>query len=149
MDPGKRLLERVLAKWPELAEAAALSSPCFREGECAPTLMSRLVLFYQCAKLWAMSRYWCLCVKYADRCERGGDCPVDPEKCAAAYVAARVSPAGGAVRSRFYVYARGELPWRFYTAFAKAAARLAAEAGGGRAVPYENLLVAAVKRFYS
>ena len=148
MDPGKRLLERILAKRPELAPA--LSGGCFQEGDCAPTLISRVVLTPLCGWLWAMARYWCLCVKHAGKCEEGGECPVDPAGCAAAYVAAVVNPAGYLVRRRFYVYAKRDLPWRFYAAFARAAARLAAEASGGKAapaIPYENLLVAAVKRF--
>ena len=150
MDPGERLISQVLSARPDLAGAASriLSHPCFRGGGCAPTLISRLLFPYLCGVLWRMAGYWCLCVKHASRCRRGG-CPVDPARCAAAYVAARVNPVGDVVRAKFYVYARGELPERFYNAFAKAAARLAAEAGGGRVVPYENLLTAAVRFFLS
>ena len=143
-------MERVLAERPDLSEAASrlLYSPCFREGPCPPTFISRLLFLRLCHKLWAMSQYWCLCVKYADRCDAG--CPVEPGKCAAAYVVAEVNPYGDVVRSKFYVYAKRLFPERFYNAFAKAAATLVEEAGGGAAaVPYENLLVAAVRYFFS
>ena len=101
---------------------------------------------YLSPALWEMAEYWCLCVKYAGRCEEGGGCPVDPAKCAAAYVAT-MAARGSAVRENFYVFLRGKLPPRFYAALARAASRLFSRLAEDGYILYEDLVVEAVSYF--
>lgn len=97
---------------------------------------------------YTMAEYWCLCVKYADRCARGWGCPVKPEKCAAAYVVV-MAVRGSAVRGKFYVWLRGVLPERFYLAVARAASRLFSHLAEDGYIPYEDLVVEAASHFLS
>lgn len=92
-----------------------------------------------------MARYWCLCLKYAPLCG-SGRCPVDPAKCAAAYVAV-LTERGSLVRENFYVFAKRELPEAFYNAFARAASRLFSRLAVDGYMPYEELVIEAVLRF--
>ncbi|RFA94529.1 hypothetical protein CGL52_14325 [Pyrobaculum aerophilum] len=109
---------------------------------CKPSEAALSVMPYLRPLLDEMANYWCLCVKYADRCERG-ECPVDLAKCAAAYVAV-LNERGSVVRGNYYVHARGELPDKFYEGLAKAASRMVR---GARYLPYEILLALAVHYF--
>ncbi|AFA38622.1 hypothetical protein Pogu_0595 [Pyrobaculum oguniense TE7] len=86
-----------------------------------------------------MARYFCLCLKYADRCGRG-DCPVNPAKCAAAYVAV-LNVKGSVVRGKYYVYAKRHFPEKFFEQMARAASHMV---GGASYLPYEVLLALAV-----
>lgn len=109
---------------------------------CRPSEAALSVMPYLRPILEEMAEYWCRCVKYASRCERG-DCPVDPARCAAAY-AALLNERGSVVRGNYYVHARGELPDKFYEVLAKAASRIVR---GARYLPYEVLLALAVRYF--
>lgn len=106
---------------------------------CPPVSEAALsTMPYISDRLQDMARYYCLCLKYADRCR--GDCPVNPAKCAAAYVAV-LDVKGSVVRGNYYVYAKRHFPERFYEQMARAASRMVR---GASYLPYEVLLALAV-----
>lgn len=121
------------------AKEVGLNGPFYRTVKRFPYLRP---VFY------TMAEYWRLCAKYADRCARGRNCPVDPAKCAAAYVAV-MAVRGNAVREKFYVWLRGVLPEGFYLAIAKAASRLFSHLAEDGYIPYEDLVIEAAAYFLS